>query len=129
MPNCMTASMTSSRRPTGRRWCWCRHHFSCWPSVIQQICKDARMREAAHEIRTEVGHLMGDLERLRERVLKLQQHFDQANDDVAQVLISADKLTKRGGRIEALEFGDGDEAPRDARVIPAPIGRKIDAAE
>jgi DNA recombination protein RmuC len=90
--------------------------------VTQQICKDARMREAAHEIRTEVGHLMDDLGRLRERVLKLQQHFGQASDDVGQILISADKITKRGGRIEALEFeGEGV-------VIPAP-GRKIDAAE
>jgi len=97
--------------------------------VIQQICKDARMREAAHEIRTEVGHLMGDLERLRERVLKLQQHFGQASDDVAQILTSADKITKRGGRIEALEF-DSEEAPREARlVMPTPISRKIDAAE
>jgi DNA recombination protein RmuC len=98
--------------------------------VIQQICKDARMREAAHEIRTEVGHLMDDLERLRERALKLQQHFGQASDDVAQILVSADKLTKRGGRIEALEFEGGDESPREARVvIPAPIGRTIGAAE
>src|SRR5215216_5970266 len=97
--------------------------------VMQQICKDARMREAAHEIRTEVGHLMGDLERLRERVLKLQQHFGQASDDVAQILTSADKITKRSGRIEALEF-DSEEAPREARlVMPTPISRKIDAAE
>src|SRR5205085_8086059 len=28
--------------------------------VTQQIMKDARMRQAAHEIRTDVGHLMGD---------------------------------------------------------------------
>jgi DNA recombination protein RmuC len=97
--------------------------------VTQQICKDARMREAAHAIRTEVGHLMTDLARLRERVLKLQQHFGHASDDVAQILISADKITKRGGRIEGLEF-ESEEAPREARiVIPAPIGRKIGAAE
>ena len=72
--------------------------------VMQQILKDARMREAAHEIRTEVGHLMADLGRLRERVLNLQKHFGQANEDVAQILISADKVAKRGGRIETLEF-------------------------
>ena len=95
--------------------------------VMQQILKDARMREAAHEIRTEVGHLMGDLERLRERVLNLQKHFGQATDDVAQILISADKITKRGGRIESLEF---EESPREQRtVIPAPIGRKLQAGE
>jgi len=97
--------------------------------VMQHILKDARMRDAAREIRTEVGHLMGDLGRLRERVLKLQQHFGQASEDVTQVLISADKLTKRGGRIEALEF-DGEETPRAAGVvIPAPIGRKLQAGE
>ena len=95
--------------------------------VMQQILKDARMREAAHEIRTEVGHLMNDLGRLRERVLNLQKHFGQANEDVAQILISADKVAKRGGRIESLEF-DGDEAPQ-GRVIPAPLGRKMTAAE
>jgi len=95
--------------------------------VMQQICKDARMREAAQQIRTEVGHLVGDLDRLRERVLKLQQHFGQANDDVAQILISADKITKRGGRIEALEFDA--EQPDDAPMVLPAIGRKIDAAE
>jgi DNA recombination protein RmuC len=95
--------------------------------VTQQILKDARMRQAAHEIRTEVGHLMGDLGRLRERVLNLQKHFGQANEDVAQILISADKVAKRGGRIESLDF-DGEETPQ-APVIPAPLRRKITAAE
>ena len=96
--------------------------------VMQQICKDARMRDAVHEIRTHVGHLMGDVDRLRERVLKLQQHFGQATDDVAQILVSADKITKRGGRIETLEFQE-EEPLREARIIPAPIGRKLEAGE
>jgi DNA recombination protein RmuC len=96
--------------------------------VMQQICKDARMRDAVQEIRTHVGHLLGDAERLRERVLKLQQHFGQATDDVAQILISAEKITKRGGRIEALEFQE-EEPVHGARVIPAPISRKLEAGE
>ena len=96
--------------------------------VMQQILKDARMREAAGQIRTEVGHLMGDIGRLRERVLKLQQHFGQASEDVTQVLISADKIAKRGGRIEALEF-EGEEDPREARVVMAPVGLKLEAGE
>jgi DNA recombination protein RmuC len=97
--------------------------------VMQQILKDSRMREAAHEIRTEVGHLMDDLGRLRERVLNLQKHFGQASEDVGQILVSADKVAKRGGRIESLEF-EGDETPAESRVvIPAPIGRKRSAGE
>jgi DNA recombination protein RmuC len=94
--------------------------------VMQQILKDARMREAAHEIRTEVGHLMNDLGRLRERVLNLQKHFGQANEDVSQILISADKVAKRGGRIETLEFAEPAAESRSA--IPAPL-RKATAAE
>ncbi len=96
--------------------------------VMQQIQKDARMRAAAQTIQGEVNHLMDDLGRLRERVLKLQQHFGQANEDVSQILISADKVAKRGGRIESLEF-ETDESAREARaVIPAPI-RKLEAGE
>jgi len=96
--------------------------------VMQQILKDSRMREAAHEIRTEVGHLTNDLSRLRERVLNLQKHFGQANEDVTQILISADKIAKRGGRIESMEF-EGDEALAVERIIPAPVVRKATAAE
>jgi len=97
--------------------------------VIQHIRRDAKMREAAHQIRTEVGHLMDDLGRLQDRVLKLQQHFGKANEDVAQILVSTEKITKRGGRIEALEF-DGEDTSRAAPlVLPSPLGRKIDAAE
>jgi len=91
--------------------------------VTQQIMKDARMREAAHEIRTEVGHLMADLGRLRERVLNLQKHFGQASEDVAQILISADKVAKRGGRIETLEF----EEPQGRLPVPVPLGGRAAA--
>jgi DNA recombination protein RmuC len=89
--------------------------------VMQQILKDARMRDAADQIRTEVGHLTDDLERLRERVLKLQAHFGQASADVEQVLISADKIAKRGARIEALDFDEPLPAPQTGVVIQAPM--------
>ena len=77
--------------------------------VIQQIQRDARMREAADQIHAEVGHLMDDLKRLYERVLKLQQHFGQANEDVRQILISAEKVEKRGDAHQDVEF-EGEDA-------------------
>jgi DNA recombination protein RmuC len=92
--------------------------------VIQQIQRDARMREAADQIHAEVGNLMDDLRRLRERVLKLGQHFDQANEDVRQILISAEKVEKRGARIREVEF-DGEEEEDDRRVIPAPLPLRL----
>jgi DNA recombination protein RmuC len=95
--------------------------------VIQQIQKDARMREAADRIHAEVGHLMDDIKRLHERVLKLQQHHGQAGEDLRQILISAEKVEKRGARIREVEFDD-DEKGTD-NVIPAPIPRKLQAGE
>src|SRR5258708_4417313 len=96
--------------------------------VIQQIQKDARMREAADEIHAEVGHLMDDLKRLHERVLKLQQHFGQANEDVRQILVSAEKIERRGARIREVEF-DGEDDAADPVVIPAPLPRRLQAGE
>jgi len=95
--------------------------------VVQQIQKDARMREAADEIHAEVGHLMDDLKRLHERVLKLQQHFGQANEDVRQILVSAEKIERRGARIREVEF-DGEDAAESV-VIPAPLPRRLQAGE
>ena len=96
--------------------------------VIQQIQKDARMREAADRIRSEVGAMLDDLGRLRERVVRLERHFGQANEDIRQILISSEKIDKRATRIEELEF-DGDEAPGDPTVIPSPIPRKLQVGE
>lgn len=72
--------------------------------VIQAILKDARMREQAHIIQGEVIRLMEDVGRLDDRVRKLQTHFAQANKDIDDILISSSKVTKRGAKIEALEF-------------------------
>jgi DNA recombination protein RmuC len=92
--------------------------------VIQQIQKDARMREAAGQIQAEVGRLIEDVARMHDRVLKLQQHFAQANEDVRQIVISAEKVEKRGARITDVEFeADGGAAD----IIPAPVTRKLEA--
>jgi DNA recombination protein RmuC len=77
--------------------------------VIQSVLKDQRMREQAHLIQGEVVHLMDDLSRLDERVRKLQGHFAMAQKDVDMIVTSADKLTRRGQKIEALEFEAGEK--------------------
>ena len=90
------------------------------------------MRDAADQIRTEVMNLGDDLGRLRDRVLKLQTHFGQANEDVRQILISADKIEKRAGRIEELDFSKAEPvtdmaplakpaSPLKPDLFPSPI--------
>jgi len=88
--------------------------------VMQQIMRDARIRDAADQIRNEVINLGDDLGRLRERVLKLQKHFGDVNEDVRLILISADKIEKRAGRIEELDFSKQDASAAEPRVVAAP---------
>jgi DNA recombination protein RmuC len=95
--------------------------------VIQQIRRDARMREAADKILVEVGHLIGDVQRLRDRVDNLDKHFGQANADIRQIVISTDKIVGRGERIQHVEF-DGD-VPPSADILPGPGQRKLEAGE
>ncbi len=101
--------------------------------VMQQILKDAQMRDAADQIRTEVLALNDDLGRLRERVAKLQTHFGQVNDDVRQILITADKIERRAGRIEELDFSDAPplaaQEPRASTAELFPLQRPLPAAE
>jgi DNA recombination protein RmuC len=88
--------------------------------VIQSILKDASMREQAHLIQGEVIRLMEDVNRLDDRVRKLQTHFIQANKDIDEILVSASKVTKRGQKIEALEFGD---APVASPAVTSEVAR------
>jgi len=97
--------------------------------VMQQILKDARMREAAHLIHAEVGRMMADVGRLRERVLKLQQHYGQAGEDMRQILISTEKIGTRAGRIDELDFGDSGEGDDAPRIVPAPPSLRLEAGE
>ena len=72
--------------------------------VVQAIMKDARMREQAHLIQSEVGHLMEDVVRLDDRVRKLQSHFMQTSKDIDDILITTGKVKRRGNRIESLDL-------------------------
>jgi DNA recombination protein RmuC len=78
--------------------------------VTQTILRDQRMRDQAHAIHTEVGKLLNDVRLLAERTAKLEGHFRQAQDDVGQIATSAEKVTRRAARIDAMEFSE--EAPK-----------------
>jgi DNA recombination protein RmuC len=77
-------------------------------NTIQTVMKDARMREQADLIRNEVGALLNDVRLLNDRVLKLQSHFNQADADIKNILISTGKITGRAEKIENVELGPPD---------------------
>jgi len=98
--------------------------------VVQAILKDARMREQAHVIQAEVVRLMADVARVDERVRKLQAHFGQAAKDIDDILISTAKVTRRGEKIEALEFGMPEKEAHEGKGEPEagrPVTQVVDS--
>jgi DNA recombination protein RmuC len=84
--------------------------------VVQGLLRDVRMREEAHKIQKEVRELLDDVGRLKDRVIALQKHFAQANNDIGEILTSTSKVVRRGQRIDELDL---DEEPQAATpVIP-----------
>lgn len=94
--------------------------------VVQGLLRDQRMREQADLIQSEVIHLLDDLDRLHDRVMKLQAHHAQVGRDLEQIATTTEKLRRRGDRIENLDL----DHPTDAgSVLPAPIGLNRMAGE
>jgi len=77
-------------------------------NTIQTVMKDARMREQADLIKKEVGTLLNDVRLLSERVQKLQSHFNQADADIKNILVSTGKITSRAEKIEKVELAPPD---------------------
>ena len=84
--------------------------------TMQAIFKDARMREQAGFIQIEVARLIEDVMRLKERASDLAKHFGAANTDLEKLGVSADKIVKRGLKIESLEL----EEPPALGEVPKP---------
>lgn len=79
--------------------------------TMQAIFKDARMREQAGLIQLEVTRMLEDVSRIKERVGDLQRHFGMASADLEKLGVSADKVVKRGLRIESLDLAEQSSVP------------------
>jgi DNA recombination protein RmuC len=84
-------------------------------TTIRAVLKDVRMREQAHIIQKKVGELGLDVNRLGDRVDKLQKHFGQVVEDVRQVAISSDKIVQKAAAIKDVEIG-----PTDGNITQIP---------
>lgn len=96
-------------------------------NTVRAVLKDVQMREQAGVIQKEVGALLADVGRLDDRVGKLQRHFDQGAEDIRQIRISTEKVTKRAERIETVELGEPVE-PTEALSGPTRAARGDDSA-
>ncbi len=91
--------------------------------IVQSVLRDVRMREQAHLIQGEVVRLMDDVNRLDDRVRKLQSHFGMAQKDIEEVLTSSGKISSRSRKIEALDFTTPDPEKKIAAVASTSTGQ------
>jgi DNA recombination protein RmuC len=69
------------------------------------------VRDQAHVIQAETRRLVEDVSRLRQRVLKLEGHFRQSQEDVSAILVSSEKIARCGERIEKIDFSQQPDRP------------------
>ena len=74
--------------------------------TLRAVLKDARLRAEANTIRRELGLLHKDAERLAARVANLDRHFGQAQKDIEEIKISAERTQVRARRLEAIDFAE-----------------------
>jgi DNA recombination protein RmuC len=86
--------------------------------TMQAIVKDVAMREQAHLIKAEVARLMDDVGRLKERAGDLRRHFDMAGGDLDKLTTSAERISKRGAKIESLDLTPEPPAQVEAAQRP-----------
>ena len=86
-------------------------------NTMRAILKDARMREQAGAIRTELGLLFKDVERMSDRVMNLDRHFVMASKDIEEIKISAKRSGNRARKLDNFDF---EEISVDSEVVPLP---------
>ena len=94
-------------------------------NTVRAVLKDVHLREQAGAIQAEIAALLQDVERLDDRVGKLQRHFEQSAEDLRKIRISTEKVTKRGERVAALEVGNLQDDGLDTDEIAPPKPRLV----
>tara|TARA_B000000565_G_scaffold73534_1_gene51945 strand:- start:354 stop:1463 length:1110 start_codon:yes stop_codon:yes gene_type:complete len=80
-------------------------------NTIRGILKDATLKENSSKIRENLNLLFKDVSRLGNRIDNLDKHFNLASKDLEEVKVSAQKVTNRADKFEALDFGEIGHSP------------------
>jgi DNA recombination protein RmuC len=75
-------------------------------NTVRAVLRDVRMRQQAAFIQEQVGKLLKDIERLNDRVGKLDRHFHLAQQDIDDISKSTRAITRTGEKIEQIETDD-----------------------
>ncbi len=75
-------------------------------TTARAVLKDAATRKQVHIIQEHLRYLSKDFERFQKRMDNLAKHIDQAQEDVKDVQVSAEKISSRFGKIEKVEIAE-----------------------
>lgn len=78
-------------------------------TTARAVLKDEATRKQVHIIQEHLAMLSKDFGRFQKRMGNLAKHIEQANSDVQEVTISANKITNRFSKIEKVELDSQDE--------------------
>lgn len=84
-------------------------------TTMRAVLRDARVRDAADEIRKALALLTRDVALVQERAAKVEAHFDKARAEVDGLGIAAARAQGRAARLDALEFGEDTPLHPDSR--------------
>lgn len=79
-------------------------------NTARAVIKDVETRKQVHIIKEALGKLGQEFTRFDDRMKKLATHIRQVNDDVQQVSITSDKISRRFEEIEQVKL-EGAEEP------------------
>lgn len=77
-------------------------------TTARAVLKDSATRKQVHVIQEHLVSLAKDFDRFRIRMNNLSKHIQQANNDVKDVHISANKISSRFEKIEKVEIKEED---------------------
>jgi DNA recombination protein RmuC len=87
-------------------------------NTARAVIKDVETRKQVHIIKDALGKLSQEFSRFDDRMKKLATHIRQAHDDVQQVSITSDKISKRFIEIEQVRLsGEGEGDPLRIEVV------------
>lgn len=79
-------------------------------NTARAVLKDVETRKQVHIIKDELAKLSKDFSRFDQRMKKLADHIRQAKDDVDDVHITSQKISRRFAQIERVELKDDLQA-------------------
>jgi DNA recombination protein RmuC len=98
--------------------------------TMRALLRDVRLRAEAHRLRAELARLAEETTRLDGRVAALKRHFAEAQSDLYQVEVAAQRIVAAGMRVAQVEMeGEAEAAEPDAAEPPPPPPRVVRAAE